>query len=209
MFRISLKGRKWSRTCVFIIARVTADGAGIIEAEQPLVHKNSCTTCSRKWLQMQLKICLPRKAFEGLTLEKTNMFHYMQKAWNQCGISVESWKFHINTMLWKFQVPHYLCRDRISIVELECNLYGTESHSILLWKKCGIIVELTFRLINSTLWNSFGLSLSGVHGWNTVELLWKLSMFHIVSIQWNLLDRPHCKIRNMICSVYKETKIYH
>ena len=27
--------------------------------------------------------------------------------------------------------------------------------------------------------------------------------------QWNLFDRPHCKIRNMICSVYKETKIYH
>ena len=25
-----------------------------------------------------------------LTLEKTNMFHYMQKTWNQRGISVES-----------------------------------------------------------------------------------------------------------------------
>ena len=24
------------------------------------------------------------------SLEKINMFHYMQKAWNQCGISVES-----------------------------------------------------------------------------------------------------------------------
>ena len=68
------------------------------------------------------------------------------------------------------------------MVELECNLYGTESHSILLWKKHGIIVELTFRRINSTLWNSFGLFLSGVHGQHTVELLWKLSMFHIVSI---------------------------
>ena len=114
-------------------------------------------------------------------------------------------------MLWKFQVPHYLCRDRISIVELECNLYGTESHSMRLWKKCGIIVELTFRRIHSALWNSFGLSLSGVHAYgpHTVELLWKLSMFHIVSIQWNLLDRPKSKIRNMICSFYKETKIYH
>ena len=91
-------------------------------------------------------------------------------------------------------------------MELECNLYGTESHSIRLWKKCGIIVELIFRGINSTLWNSFGLSLSGVHGRHTVELLWKLSMFHIVSIQWNLLDCPKCRICNMICSFYKETK---
>ena len=63
-----------------------------------------------------------------LTLEKTDMFYYMQEAWNQHGISVESRKFHINTILWKFHVPHYLCRDRISTVELEWNLYGTESH---------------------------------------------------------------------------------
>ena len=92
------------------------------------------------------------------------MFHYMQKTWNQCGISMESRKFHVNTILWNFQVPHNLCRDRIQTVELECNLYGTESHSIRLWKKCGIIVELIFRRINSILWNSFGSSLSGVHG---------------------------------------------
>ena len=92
------------------------------------------------------------------------MFHYMQKTWNQRGISVESRKFHINTTLWKFQVPHYLCGGRIPTVELEYNLYGTESHSIRLWKKCGINVELTFRRINSTLWNSFESSLSGVDG---------------------------------------------
>ena len=32
-----------------------------------------------------------------------------------------------------------------------------------------------------------------------MELLWKLSTFHIVSIhiQWNLLDRPKCKIRKI------------
>ena len=54
---------------------------------------------------------------------------------------------------------------------------------IQLWKKCGIIVELSFRRINSTLWNSFGSSLSGLDGGHTVELLWKLSMFHIVSIK--------------------------
>ena len=60
---------------------------------------------------------------------KTNMFHYRQKSWNQRGISVESRKFHIHTILWKFQVPHYLCRNKIPTVELECNLYGTESHS--------------------------------------------------------------------------------
>ena len=82
-------------------------------------------------------------------------------------------------------------------MELECNLYGTESHSIPLWKKCGIKVELTFRRINSTLWNSFESSLSGADGLHTVELLWKLSTFHIVSIQWNLLDRPKCKIRKI------------
>ena len=33
-----------------------------------------------------------------------------------------------------------------------------------------------------------------------MELLWKLSTFHIVSIQWNLLDRPKCKIRKMVSS---------
>ena len=147
--------------------------------------------------------------FQILTLEITNMFHYMQKIWNQCGINMESWKFHVNTILWKFQVPHYLCRDRIPTVELEYNFYETENHSIRLWKKCGIIVELTFRRINSTLWNSFGSSLSGVYVWHTVELLWKLSMFHIVSIKWNLLDLPKCKIRNMICSFYKDPKTYH
>ena len=92
------------------------------------------------------------------------MFHYMQKTWNQCGISMESRKFHVNTILWNFQVPHNLCKDRMPTVELECNLNGTESHSVRLWKKCGIIVELTFRRINSILWNSFGSSLSGVHG---------------------------------------------
>ena len=70
-------------------------------------------------------------------------------------------------------------------------------------------MELTFRRINPTLWNLLGLFLSGLDGLHTEELLWKLSMFHIVSIQWNLLDRPKCKIRNMICSFYKETKIYH
>ena len=129
-----------------------------------------------------------------MSLEKTGMFHYMQKAWNQRGISVESWKFHINTISWKFQVPQYLCRDRIQTVELECNLYGTESHWIRLWKKCGIKVELTFRRRNSTLSNSFESSLSGVDLCHTVELLWKLSTFHIVFMQWNLLDRPKCKI---------------
>ena len=77
---------------------------------------------------------------------------------------MESRKFHINTILWKFQVPHYLCRGRIPTVELECNLYGTESHSIRLWKKCGIKVELAFRRINSTLWNLFESSLSGAYG---------------------------------------------
>ena len=57
-------------------------------------------------------------------------------------------------------------------MELECNLYGTErSHSIRLWKKCGINVELTFRRINSTLWNSFESSLSGVDG----DILWNYS----------------------------------
>ena len=71
----------------------------------------------------------------SISLEKTNMFHYMQKALKQRGISVESPEFHINTILWKFQVPHYLCRSRIPTVELECNLCGTESHSIRLWKK--------------------------------------------------------------------------
>ena len=35
---------------------------------------------------------------------------------------------------------------------------------VRLWKKCGIIVELTFRRINSTLWNFFGSFLSGVDG---------------------------------------------
>ena len=49
-------------------------------------------------------------------------------------------------------------------MDLECNLYGTESHSIRLWKKRGIKVELTFKRINSTLWNPFELSLSGVDG---------------------------------------------
>ena len=135
-------------------------------------------------------LCVP-------ALEETNMFHYLQKAWNQRGISVESWKFHINTTLWKFQVLHYLCRGRIPTVQLECNLYGTESHSIRLWKKCGIKVELTFKRINSTLWNSFESSLSGVDGWHTVELLWKLSTFHVVSKQWNLLDSPKCKTRKI------------
>ena len=130
-------------------------------------------------------------------LEKTNMFHYMQKAWSQRGISMESWKFHINTILWKFQVPHYLCRGKIPTVELECNFYGTESHWSRLWKKCGIKVELTFRYINSTLWNSFVSSLSSVDGWHAVELLWKSSTFHIVSIQWNLFDRQKCKIRKI------------
>ena len=47
-------------------------------------------------------------------------------------------------------------------MELECNLYGTESDSVRLWKKCGIKVELTFRRTNATLWNSFESSLSGV-----------------------------------------------
>ena len=61
-------------------------------------------------------------------------------------------------------------------------------------KKCGIKVEGTFRRINSTLWNLFESSLSSVDGRPTVELLWKLSTFHVVSIQWNLLDRPKCKI---------------
>ena len=56
------------------------------------------------------------------------MFHYMQKAWIQSGISVESRKFHINTILWNFQVPHYLCRGKTPTVELEFNFYGTESH---------------------------------------------------------------------------------
>ena len=46
-------------------------------------------------------------------------------------------------------------------MKLECNLYGTENHSIRLWKKCGIIVELTFRVINSIPWNSFEPSISG------------------------------------------------
>ena len=104
-------------------------------------------------------------------LGKTDMFHFMQKVWNQRGISLESWKFHINTILWKFQVPHYLCRDKIPTVELECNWNGTESHWIRLWKKCGIKVELTFRRRNSTLWNSFESSLSVVDLWHTVELL--------------------------------------
>ena len=49
-------------------------------------------------------------------------------------------------------------------MKLECNLYETESHSIRLWKKRGIKVELTLRRINSTLWNPFEPSLSGVDG---------------------------------------------
>ena len=49
-------------------------------------------------------------------------------------------------------------------MELECNLYGTEIHSIRSWKKCGIKVELTFRRINSILWNSLDPSFSGIDG---------------------------------------------
>ena len=44
-----------------------------------------------------------------------------------------------------------------------------------------------------------------------MELLWKLSTFHIVFIQWNLLDHPKCKIRKLwfvlIFCYYYQNKI--
>ena len=106
--------------------------------------------------------------FYVLSLEKTNMFHYMQKAWNQRGISVElawnpenstlipycgSFKFHITYaeagyQLWNYSVIYM----ELKVIQPDCG------------KKCEIKVELTFRRINSTLWNSFESSLSGVNG---------------------------------------------
>ena len=38
-------GRKWSRTCVSMIAKVAADGPGPLKPDSSV--QNSCTTCSR------------------------------------------------------------------------------------------------------------------------------------------------------------------
>ena len=70
----------------------------------------------------------------------------------------------------------------IPTVELECNLYGTISHSIRLWKKCGIKVELTFRRINSTLLNSFQSSLSRLDESHTVEVKYVPHCYYTMEI---------------------------
>ena len=88
----------------------------------------------------QPQVCYPNPKQGTLDLNSTLIPH--------CG----NFKFHITYTNW------------IPTVELECNLYGTESHSIRLWKERGIKVELTFRRINSTLQNPFEPSLSGVDG---------------------------------------------